>query len=119
MFVYASGGSVSEPNWYQTNAEAVVLKGETAPSGTGENAPPRDGSVWSALLLDRCLFTTQLQAVGTKLHPNAALLMVRMHLHPAHRALVGMTQMLQLLKFGMAAPGLAFNHLHGSLNNNG
>lgn len=51
MFVYASGGSVSEPNWYQTNAEAVVLKGETAPSGTGENAPPRDGSVWFSTLV--------------------------------------------------------------------
>jgi len=51
MFVYASGGTVSEPNWYQTNAEAVVLKGETAPSGTGENAPPRDGSVWFSTLV--------------------------------------------------------------------
>lgn len=46
LFVYASGGSVSEPSWYQTNAEAIALKSETAPSGTGENAPPRDGSIW-------------------------------------------------------------------------
>ena len=46
LFVYASGGSVSEPSWYQTNAEAIALKSETTPSGTGENAPPRDGSIW-------------------------------------------------------------------------
>jgi len=46
LFVYASGNGVSSPAWYQTNAEAIVLKSETAPSGTGENAPPRDGSVW-------------------------------------------------------------------------
>jgi len=44
MFVYASGGSVSQPDWYQTNAEGIILKGTTPPSGTGTNAPPRDGS---------------------------------------------------------------------------
>jgi len=51
LFVYASGGSVSEPAWYQTNAEAIALKSETAPSGTGENAPPRDGSIWFNTLM--------------------------------------------------------------------
>ena len=37
---------MSEPAWYQTNAEAIALKGEVPPSGTGLNAPPRDGSIW-------------------------------------------------------------------------
>jgi len=46
LFVYASGGSVSDPAWYQTNAEAIASKGEAPPSGTGLNAPPRDGSIW-------------------------------------------------------------------------
>ncbi len=46
MFVYASGGSVTSPDWYQTNSEAIALMSETAPSGTGENAPPREGSIW-------------------------------------------------------------------------
>ncbi len=46
MFVYASGGSVAQPNWYQTNAEGIILKGTTPPSGTGTNAPPRDGSAF-------------------------------------------------------------------------
>jgi hypothetical protein len=46
LFVYASGNGVSEPSWYQTNAEALALKGEAPPSGTGLNAPPRDGSIW-------------------------------------------------------------------------
>ena len=46
LLVYASGGAVSEPAWYQTNAEAIALKGEVPPSGTGLNAPPRDGSIW-------------------------------------------------------------------------
>jgi len=51
LFVYASGNGVSEPAWYQTNAEAIALKSETAPSGTGENAPPRDGSIWFNTLM--------------------------------------------------------------------
>lgn len=46
LFVYASGSAVSQPAWYQTNAEAIASKGETPPSGTGLNAPPRDGSIW-------------------------------------------------------------------------
>jgi len=46
LFVYASGNGISDPAWYQTNAEAIALKSEAAPSGTGENAPPRDGSIW-------------------------------------------------------------------------
>lgn len=46
LFVYASGGAVSDPAWYQTNAEAIAIKGEAPPSGTGLNAPPRDGSIW-------------------------------------------------------------------------
>ena len=51
LFVYASGNGVSEPSWYQTSAEALALKYETAPSGTGENAPPRDGSIWFNTLM--------------------------------------------------------------------
>ena len=51
LFVYASGNGVSDPAWYQTNAEAIALKSETAPSGTGENAPPRDGSIWFNTLM--------------------------------------------------------------------
>lgn len=46
LFVYASGNGVSDPAWYQTNAEALAYKGESPPSGTGLNAPPRDGSIW-------------------------------------------------------------------------
>jgi hypothetical protein len=46
LFVYASGNGVSDPAWYQTNAEALAYKGESPPSGTGLNAPPRDGSLW-------------------------------------------------------------------------
>ena len=46
LFVYASGGAVSEPAWYQTGSDSIVLKGEVPPSGTGLNAPPRDGSIW-------------------------------------------------------------------------
>lgn len=51
LFVYASGNGVSDPAWYQTNAEAIALKSEVAPSGTGENAPPRDGSIWFNTLM--------------------------------------------------------------------
>lgn len=50
-FVYASGSSVSDPAWYQTNSEAIVSKGDTPPSGAGLNAPPRDGSIWYNTLL--------------------------------------------------------------------
>lgn len=51
LFVYASGGSVTEPAWYQTNAEALAVKGEVPPSGIGLNAPPRDGQLWFNSLL--------------------------------------------------------------------
>lgn len=51
LFVYASGASVTDPAWYQTNAEAIVNKGELPPSGAGLNAPPRDGSLWFSNLL--------------------------------------------------------------------
>ena len=51
LFVYASGNGVSDPAWYQTNAEAIASKGEAPPSGTGLNAPPRDGSIWFSTLL--------------------------------------------------------------------
>jgi hypothetical protein len=40
LFVYASG------DWLQTNADAFALKGAYAPSGTGLNAPTRDGLLW-------------------------------------------------------------------------
>ena len=46
LFVYASGGSVSDPAWYQTNAEGIALISDVPPSGTGFNAPPRQGSIW-------------------------------------------------------------------------
>jgi len=46
LFVYASGGSVSDPAWYQTNAEGIALMSDVPPSGTGSNAPPRQGSIW-------------------------------------------------------------------------
>jgi len=46
LFVYASGNGVSDPDWYQTNAEAFAIKSEVPPSGTGLNAPPRDGTLW-------------------------------------------------------------------------
>jgi len=51
LLVYASGNGVSDPAWYQTNAEAIALKSEAPPSGTGENAPPRDGSIWFNTLM--------------------------------------------------------------------
>ena len=51
LFVYASGNGVSRPAWYQTNTDAIALKGELPPSGTGLNAPPRDGSLWFNTLL--------------------------------------------------------------------
>lgn len=51
LFVYASGNGVSDPAWYQTNAEALAYKSEQPPSGAGFNAPPRDGSLWFNNLL--------------------------------------------------------------------
>lgn len=51
LFVYASGASVSDPDWYQTNAEALAYKSEEPPSGAGYNAPPRDGSLWFNTLI--------------------------------------------------------------------
>jgi hypothetical protein len=51
LFVYASGNGVTNPAWYQTNAEAIVNKGEVPPSGTGLNAPQRDGSLWFNTLM--------------------------------------------------------------------
>lgn len=47
LFVYASGGvATGSGGWYQTNADAVVVKSEVPPSGTGSNAPVRDGLLW-------------------------------------------------------------------------
>jgi len=46
LFVYASGNGITDPSWYQTNAEAIVNKGDVPPSGIGTNAPQRDGSLW-------------------------------------------------------------------------
>jgi hypothetical protein len=51
LFVYASGNGVTSPDWYQTNADAIVSKGDAPPSGTGTNAPPREGSMWFSTLL--------------------------------------------------------------------
>lgn len=47
LFVYASGNDVTKPDWYIANAEALAIKSEVPPSGTGGlNAPPRDGTIW-------------------------------------------------------------------------
>ena len=46
LFVYASGADVAQPDFYQTNAEALAIMSEVPPSGAGLNAPPRDGSIW-------------------------------------------------------------------------
>ena len=47
LFVYASGNNVTKPDWYIANAEALAIKSEVPPSGTGGlNAPPRDGTIW-------------------------------------------------------------------------
>ena len=46
MFVYASGNDVANPDWYQTNAEAIALMSDLPPSGAGVNAPARHGSIW-------------------------------------------------------------------------
>ena len=47
LFVYASGNDVSDPDWYQTNAEALAITSEVPPSGNGGlNAPPLDGTLW-------------------------------------------------------------------------
>jgi hypothetical protein len=51
LFVYASGNGVASPAWYQTNSDSVVLKGDLPPSGTGLNAPVRDGSLWFSTLI--------------------------------------------------------------------
>lgn len=51
LFVYASGNGVASPAWYQTNSDSVVLKGDLPPSGTGLNAPVRDGSLWFSTLV--------------------------------------------------------------------
>jgi len=40
LFVYA------ENDWFQTNADAIALFGDTPPSPSGLSAPPRDGSLW-------------------------------------------------------------------------
>lgn len=47
LFVYASGNGVEEPDWYQTNAEALAITSEVPPSGNGGlNSPPVDGTLW-------------------------------------------------------------------------
>jgi hypothetical protein len=46
LFVYASGNNVESPDWYQTNAEGIALMSDLPPSGGGENAPARHGSIW-------------------------------------------------------------------------
>ena len=51
LFVYASGNGAASPAWYQTNAEPIVLKSDAPPSGTGSNAPPRDGLLWYNTLI--------------------------------------------------------------------
>ena len=52
LFIYASGNDIAEPDWYIANAEALAIKSEVPPSGTGGfNAPPLDGSLWFNTLM--------------------------------------------------------------------
>ena len=51
LFVYASGNGVSDPDWYQTNAEALAIMSEVPPSGAGLNSPARDGQIWFNTLM--------------------------------------------------------------------
>lgn len=52
LFVYASGNGIEEPDWYVANAEALAIKSEVPPSGTGGfNAPPLDGTLWFNTLM--------------------------------------------------------------------
>lgn len=51
LFVYASGNGVTDPAWYQTNAEALVNKSSVPPSGAGLNSPLRDGLLWFNTLM--------------------------------------------------------------------
>ena len=51
LFVYASGNGVTDPAWYQTNAEALVNKSSAPPSGAGLNSPLRDGLLWFNTLM--------------------------------------------------------------------
>lgn len=51
LLVYASGGNYPTASWYQTNAEPIIYKSEVPPSGTGHNAPLRDGFLWFNTLL--------------------------------------------------------------------
>jgi hypothetical protein len=51
LFVYASGNGVENPDWYQTNAEALAIMSEVPPSGAGLNAPARDGQIWFNTLM--------------------------------------------------------------------
>ena len=51
LLIYASGNNVSKPDWYICNAEALAIKSEVPPSGTGLNAPPLDGTIWFNTLM--------------------------------------------------------------------
>ena len=51
LLVYASGGSVTQPAWYQADAEALVNKSSVPPSGAGLNSPLRDGLLWFNTLM--------------------------------------------------------------------
>ena len=51
LCVYASGNGVTDPAWYQTNAEALVNKSSAPPSGAGLNSPLRDGLLWFNTLM--------------------------------------------------------------------
>lgn len=55
LLVYASGNSAPAASWYQTNAEPIIYKSEVPPSGTGHNAPLRDGFLWFNSLLGNIL----------------------------------------------------------------
>jgi hypothetical protein len=106
LFVYASGAGVSSPGWYQTNAEAIALKSDTAPSGTGLNAPPGTAVSGSIRSWAACSSMTLPLVAGMRLVLNAALLTGLQLLRPVFRVLVGMTLVCLNSKFGMAVPGL-------------
>lgn len=47
LFVYASGNGITDPDWYQTNSEALALMSQEPPgTTTGVSAPARNGSLW-------------------------------------------------------------------------
>jgi hypothetical protein len=76
LFVYASGNGVANPDWYQTNAEALAIMSEIPPSG--RDLMHRHATVRFGLtpLWVTCSSTMLQAQVGTKLLPRLHRLMV-------------------------------------------